>query len=145
MATIRFILFCLLVIVIMPGNTQCKSNFAEDHVKEFYQWYIHGFAKISIDSDLSSYADECVVSVLRIMYNRDYFHADYFTKSQDCWDEWLDVMVVHKEMKINDETSIVPISFKWSENQQHHLLVFVRKEKDGWRIIKVSGTKYFFE
>ncbi len=79
------------------------------------------------------------------MYHRNYFETDYFSKSQDCWDEWLDVMVVHKEMKINEITSVVPVSFKFSEDKQHNLLVFVRKEKDGWRIIKVAGTKYFYE
>jgi len=79
------------------------------------------------------------------MYNRSYFTADYFTKSQDVWDEWLDVMVVHKQIKVNDTTSVVPISFKWSDDKQRHLLVFVRKQMDGWRIIKVAGTENFYE
>jgi len=145
MKELRYILIGLIIFSMIPSNVQCKPNSAENHVKEFYQWYIRGFARISIDNDLSEYIDKCVLSTLRTMYRRDFFHADYFTKSQDCWDEWLDVMVVHKEMKITDATSVVPISFKFSEDKQHHLLVFIIKEKDGWRITKVSGTKYFFE
>jgi len=144
MKELRYILFGLIIFSMIPTNTECKPNSAENHIKKFYQWYIRDGPK-SIDSDLSEYVDECVLKTIRILYKRDYFETGYFTKSQDCWDEWLDVMVVHKEMKINDATSVVPISFKFSEDKQHHLLVFVRKDKDGWRIIKVSGTEYFFE
>lgn len=79
------------------------------------------------------------------MYERSFFETDYFTKSQDIWKEWLDVLVVHKEIKVNNTTSIVPITFKFAEDKQHHLIVFVNKEVDGWRIIKVAGTEYFYE
>lgn len=145
MKIIRYILICLICILTMPMQAQCKSNSAEDHVKDFYNWYIRGATKITIYSDLTEYVDGCVLSALRTMYNRSYFTADYFTKSQDVWVEWLDEMVVHKEMKITDTVSIVPISFELSKDYQLHLIVFVRKEMDGWRIIKVVGTKNFYE
>lgn len=145
MKIMRYGFVCFVLILAMSVDAQCKARLAEEHVKEFYKFYILGGTKISIDSDLSEYVDECVLRTLRILYNREYFETSYFTKSQDLWGEWLDVLVVHKEMKINDTTSVVPISFKWSEDKQHHLLVFVRKEMDGWRIIKVVGTECFYE
>ncbi|GAB6037605.1 hypothetical protein JCM15519_21640 [Fundidesulfovibrio butyratiphilus] len=145
MAITRSMLFCLFVLLFAPSFVHCKLNSAENHVKEFYQFYIRSGTKITIDSDLSSYVDGCTLRTLRIMYNRACFDSDYFTRSQDVAEDWLDVLVIHKEMKVNDTTSVVPISFRWSEDKQHHLLVFVKKEVDGWRIIKVSGTERFYQ
>lgn len=145
MKIILYTLICFILVATMPMPALCGSDSAENHVKDFYRFYIESDTNITIHSDLTKYVDGCMLKSLRIMYERSFFETDYFTKSQDIWKEWLDVLVVHKEIKVNNTTSIVPITFKFAEDKQHHLIVFVNKEVDGWRIIKVAGTEYFYE
>lgn len=145
MKSAHFALLCFILSGITPGYSYGKTLSAGEHVREFYQFYIRSGTKVTIDSDLTEYVDGCMLHSLRIMYERAYFSTDYFAKSQDIADDWLDVLVVHNEIKINDKTSVVPITFKWSEDKQHHLLVFVKKELNGWRIIKVASTNDYYE
>jgi hypothetical protein len=70
-----------------------------------------------------------------------YFDSNYYTKSQDVWDEWIDSLIVHNTTKIDDTTSIVPISFKLSETTYHHLIIFVQREKGALKITKVVDTE----
>lgn len=139
----------LLWIGIFASSRQasCAEISAEQHVKNFYIWYINESDKpkgpsndILDDDTIYTYVDHCVAQNIRILYLRYYWDADYFTKSQDIWKEWLDVFVVHPATKINDTTSIVPISFVFSQDKQHHLVVFVQHTNNTYRITKVIGT-----
>lgn len=137
---------CLILVFFMGFSCVYReANSPEQHVKEFYQLYIRCGSDLSIYSDLSKYVDSCTLSTIRILNNRDYFQSEYFTKAQDCWDEWTDAVEVHKGMKINDNTSVIPVSLKFPGHGQFHLVVFVRKRMDGWRIIKVTSAEDFYE
>lgn len=128
-------------------KASCAEISAEQHVKNFYIWYINEFDKPKVpandildDDTIYTYVDHCVVQNIRILYLRYYWDADYFTKSQDIWKEWLDVFIVHPATKINDSTSIIPISFVLSQDKQHHLVVFVQHKNNTYSITKVIGT-----
>jgi hypothetical protein len=54
-------------------------------------------------------------------------------------------LLAYKSINIDDSTSIVPITVKWPEVTPPPLLVFVQREKKGFRIIKVIGTAFFEE
>lgn len=140
----------LLCTGILAGVCQanCADMSAEQHVKDFYTWYITEQKQqvgLLDDPRLKNYVEPCVVQNLRIFYLRSYFDTEYFTKSQDSGEEWLDVLVVHPATIINDTTSIVPISFTFTPNKQHHLVVFVQHINTTYRITKVVGTAYATE
>ena len=128
------------------NSTFASSNNAEDHVAYFYIWYISEYLKLNNPMDneiIYEYVNNCVVNNIRIFYEREYFDANYFTKTQDIWKEWLNGLVTHKSINIDGVISIVPISFKLSVDVQHQLVVFVQKEKDGFKIIKIVDTRIF--
>lgn len=136
-------LFLYFLLFVDADKACCTEISAEQQVENFYSWYIteriHSKCPINND-DIEKYVNHCVVNNIRIFYKRAYFDADYFTKSQDIWDEWLNDVVVHAATKINDSTSIVPISFKFSNNLQQDLIVFVQTSNKGPRITKVIGA-----
>lgn len=142
---ILFLVYLNFLFLTVPSYGICEDDSAGQHVKMFYQQYIQCANNLSIDSDLSKYVDLCVLKTVRILNARGYFQNDYYTKSQDCWDAWEDAFVVHKEMKVDDTVSIVPISFKFKSPAQLSLLVFVRKMNSCWRIIKVAKAEGFYE
>ncbi len=128
------------------GVAYCAEISAEQHVHNFYQWYITVASTQSPplgDDAVYQYVNHCVVQNIKIFYARSYFDADYFTNSQDIWKGMLDVLVIHEATKVDETTSIVPISFKWAEDIQQHMVVFVQNEQGNWRITKVASTDFF--
>lgn len=125
------------------------SGDAERLVKNFYHWYIVESSNrrefLPGDDTIYEYVDKAVVDHLRELYEKSaFFDADYFTKSQDIWVEWLDVLTIHQAVKMDDALSIVPVSFKLTEDRQHHIVIFVGNKNGLLRITKVSGV-YPFE
>ncbi len=92
-----------------------------------------------------AYVDHCTVNNIRIFYERDYIDVNYVTKSQDLWIEWIDDMVIHKEVKLTETVSIVPVSFKYTDDISHNIIAFVRNENGKYYITKLVGTDYFYE
>lgn len=141
----RYAFFCLIATLTLSGHAYCKNDSAESHVEKFYKLYASCKTSLTINSDLSKYVDTCILNTIRILNQRDFYGSEYFNKFDDCIDDWKNVLTVHKEMRLTDTTSVVPITFTWTNGKQHHILVFVRKLTGGWRIMKVNGTEHFYE
>ncbi len=143
-------LFCLAFTLRAPGAL-CSDGSEKRLVEDFYTWYITTaldqrakssgpFRDPIYDDAVYAYVHQGTVSAIRTYYAKNYLDANYITKSQDLWDTWLEAFVAQPAVKIDGTTSLVPVTFKWTEEAQRHLLVFVQKTKDGWRIIKIEDT-----
>lgn len=130
----------------------CHSNaFAQAHdatsdVKAFYSWYIgkqSGAAFPLLDKAIYGYVSKQTVDRLRTAYrhNRLPGGSDYFTKVQD-YDErdWLSNIVATNPVSLGDVT-IVPVTF--GSKDKINVIVFLRKQGDAWKIVKVDDTRDF--
>lgn len=141
------------VLLVYTQQAHAKKNAAEQCVRKFYTWYItedlkeDAYLNHPLDNpDIYKYVYHCTVNNIRIFYARGYFDADYFTKSQDVWDKWLDAMVVHKEIKLTETVSIVPVSFQSRPDfEPHTIIAFVQKENGRFYVTKLVGTNHFYE
>lgn len=144
----RIFLIALCMLFLFSSHSYASQSNEDKLVKEFYVWYIkkciNGENPIHGD-DIYKYVSPCTINNIRIGYLKCFWDADYFTKSQDIWDSWLTGLVVHPATKINDNVSIVPVSFRWNGELYHHLIVFVQNDNGVSRITKVTGTDYFNE
>ena len=141
-------LFFYLVIALPNTHAHCEQNDEEQLVRDFYIWYIKeriNLKKPLQNDEIYNYVYHCTVNNVHIGNLRGFRDADYFTRAQDIWERWIDVLEVHKATKIDNTTSIVPISFKFTENSLNHLVIFVQRGKEGWRITKVVDTYHFSE
>lgn len=138
----------LLAILLYAHPAYSKKNPAEECVKNFYIWYItedikpdHRLNDPLNNPDIYKYVDHCTVNNIRIFYERAYFDADYFLKSQDVWDKWLEGMIIHKEIKLTETVSIVPVSLNATGGDvSHNIIAFVRNERGNYYITKLVDT-----
>ena len=138
----------VLAVLLYTHPAYSKNSPAEECVKNFYIWCITESEKLNdtlYDPDVCKYVDHCTVNNIRIFYERDYIDVNYVTKSQDLWIEWIDDMVIHKEVKLTETVSIVPVSFKYTDDISHNIIAFVRNENGKYYITKLVGTDYFYE
>ena len=148
MKKICMIALFVIAVLLYTHPAYSKNSPAERCVKEFYTWYIIECVKQDDplnNPDIYKYVDHCTVNNIRIFRQRAYFDADYFIKSQDVWEEWLDDMIIHKEVKLTETVSIVPVSFKVTADVSHNIIAFVRNENGKFYITKLVGTNYFYE
>ena len=136
------LMFVILSIVLFATAGYCAKDSPEEHVKRFYLWYVDQRMKEDplYNNTIEKFVDHCVVRNLRIFDKRWYFDADYFTKAQDMWDTWRKVLIVYTAMHVDKTTSIVPVSFKFAEDNEQQLVVFVQKHNNAYRITKVIDT-----
>ncbi|MEA3084205.1 MAG: hypothetical protein QOC89_1902 [Paraburkholderia sp.] len=111
--------------------------------KAFYTWYIELQSKQTyplLDKRIYVYVTKTTADRLRSAYrhNRLPGDSDYFTKVQD-YDEqdWLNNIATHPPVMLGD-VAVVPVTF--GSKDKISLLVFLRKQGDGWKIIKVDDT-----
>ena len=142
----------MLAVLLYAHPAYSKNSPAEECVKNFYTWYIaecvnqdDPYKDPLNNPGIYKYVDHCTVNNIRIFRERAYFDADYFIKSQDVWIEWLDDMIIHKEVKLTETVSIVPVSFKVTADVSHNIIAFVRNENGKFYITKLVGTNYFYE
>ena len=139
----------MLSVLLYTHPAYSKNSPAEECVKDFYTWYIIEFEKMNdplYDPAIYKYVDHCTVNNIRIFRERAYFDADYFIKSQDVREEWLDDMIIHNEVKLTETVSIVPVSFNATGGDvSHNIIAFVRNENGKYYITKLVGTNYFYE
>jgi hypothetical protein len=133
--------------LLRPPPARCAPADEEQHVRNFYSWYIS--EAINSDpagnDDIYKYVCRSTMDEVRFGFKQGYFDADYFTKSQDIWLEWLDSMVVHPAVMLDEAISIIPVSFTLGKDTRHHLVVFMRNDADALCITKVSGAQHFWE
>ncbi len=139
----------VLAVLLYTHPAYSKNSPAEECVKNFYIWCITESEKLNdtlYDPDVYKYVDHCTVNNIRIFRERAYFDVDYFLKSQDVWDKWLDGMVIHKEVKLTETVSIVPVSLNATGGDvSHNIIAFVRNENGKYYITKLVGTDRFYE
>ena len=152
MKKICMIALFVFAVILYTHPAYPKNSSAEECVKNFYTWYITEDLKQDApfrdpldNPDIYKYVDHCTVNNIRIFYERDYIDVNYFTKSQDLWKEWLDDLVIHKEIKLTETVSIVPVSFKYTDDVSHNIIAFVRNENGNFYITKLVGTDRFYE
>jgi len=115
----------------------------EATVSAFYTWYIkkqsHQIFPL-LDHEISKYVADPTVKRLRSDYKHNTLpgDADYFTKVQDNDEQdWLRNIRTASPITLGDVT-VVPVTF--GSRDQVSVLVFLKREKAGWRIIKVDDT-----
>ncbi|MFM0167635.1 MULTISPECIES: DUF3828 domain-containing protein [Paraburkholderia] len=111
--------------------------------KVFYAWYIKLESKDTyplLDKGIYVYVTKATVDRLRSAYrhNRLPGDSDYFTKVQD-YDEqdWSNNIETHQAIMLGD-VAVVPVTF--GSKDKISVLVFLRKQGDGWKITKVDDT-----
>lgn len=115
----------------------------EGLVREFYAWYMLETEKdlrepIEYNDIMYNYVYPCTVNKLRVDHEQGARDADYFLFGQDfIYEVSAKNYTVHPAVPVTDTLSLVPVG-----TGTPFLMVFVRKTKEGWRIIKVDD-KYF--
>nr|WP_311530081.1 DUF3828 domain-containing protein [uncultured Ralstonia sp.] len=137
------IIFLSLPILLQAASAHDALAKPEDQVSAFYRWYIQkqsGHTFPLLDHEISKYVAEPTIKRLR----SDYKHgtlpgdADYFTKVQD-YDEqdWLRSIRPANPIALGDVT-VVPVTF--GSKDRVNVLVFLKRDGTGWKIIKVDDT-----
>ncbi|CAE6901762.1 hypothetical protein R69608_02968 [Paraburkholderia nemoris] len=71
-------------------------------------------------------------------HNRRPGDSDYFTKVQDYAEQdWSNNIATHQAIMLGD-AAVVPVTF--GSKDKISVLVFLRKQGDGWKITKVDDT-----
>lgn len=139
---VRFIISICLALLLSGLPAHARGQAPEALVREFYLWYgsYHLTERPSpVHSEtMYDYVYPCTVKKHRIDRERGVFDYDYFLGGQDFWQELLDSLQVYDHIKVNDDTSIVPIGFGTEPTK----LVFVKEENDRLYIIKVEDIFY---
>ncbi|MDR2945637.1 MAG: YbjP/YqhG family protein [Candidatus Adiutrix sp.] len=114
----------------------------EDVVRDFYTWYVPleagGGAPLNSE-EIYKYVYLPTVSNLRILYSMAMIDWMYFICGQEILPGLINDLVVHPAVPITDTVSLVPVG---DSQTKPWILVFVQKEKEGWRITKVEDTNY---
>ena len=133
-------LFIIVCVFLFASSAYCKPATPEQLVKDFYVAYLGGEALLSVydTKEMEKYIDPCTLRTLHIQYLRSYFSRCYFVKSQDGYKGMLDIFTVHKALKVNKTTSVVPITFAFSKDIHQNLLVFVENKNNTYRITKID-------
>jgi hypothetical protein len=140
-------LLALICMVVAQVAFARNDSTPESDARAFYSWYIQLASQLKyplLDSKIYTYVEKRTVDALR----NDYHHgnlpgdADYFTKAQD-FDEkdWLNNIALHPTIMLED-VAVVPVTFGSSDKVS--VLVFLRKQDENWKIMKVEDTQDYF-
>lgn len=140
--------FVLSVLLLVSGILFQPAAFAENttpdaSTKAFYTWYIKLQSDETyplLDKRIYTYVAKAPVDRLRDAYrhNRLPGDSDYFTKVQDYDDkDWASNIATHPAVML-DDVAVVPVTF--GSKDKVSVLVFLRKQSDGWKITKVDDT-----
>ncbi|CAE6843628.1 DUF3828 domain-containing protein [Paraburkholderia domus] len=136
------------VLLLAGGLLFQQGAFAESaapdaSTKAFYAWYIKLESKDTyplLDKGIYARVTKVTVDRLRSAYrhNRLPGDSDYFTKVQD-YDEhdWSNNIATHQAIMLGD-VAVVPVTL--GSKDKISVLVFLRKQGDGWKITKVDDT-----
>lgn len=136
------------VLLLVGGSLFQQGAFADSatpdaSTKAFYAWYIKLESKDTyplLDKGIYVYVTKSTVDKLRSAYRHNQLpgDADYFTKVQD-YDEqdWSKNIATHQTIML-DDVAVVPVTF--GSKDKISVLVFLRKQGDGWKITKVDDT-----
>jgi hypothetical protein len=117
-----------------------------DVTREFYHWYFKQDRKINPLSlnDINLYVNRCTVNKWRINLKRATVEADYFTDSQDPDPAWAQTFIVHNPIVIDERTSLVVVRFNMDDNLAPNIAVFLNKEENTFKIIKVANLNGYY-
>lgn len=113
-------------------------------IREFYTWYIQLQSHLIyplLDKGISKYVAQNTIDKLREAYRHDRLpgDVDYFTKVQDYDDrDWASHIKIYPETLFGD-VAVVPVAL--GSRDKSNVAVFLQKQTDGWKIIKVDDTR----
>lgn len=117
---------------------------AEETVEAFYKWYVHELRQnrdpfTQDEATLKQYVTaELIDRIKRQMNSPDGLEADYFTKAQDYFDDWETNVSASKAM-IRRTLATTTVTLGGKADSRHKLRVTLWKEKDGWKIRRVTA------
>ncbi|QAU24864.1 DUF3828 domain-containing protein [Dyella sp. M7H15-1] len=120
----------------------------EAAVKAFYSWYVGTESKSKfplLDDHIYAYVEKKTVDALRRDYEQDNLpgDADYFTKTQDLdEDDWSKHMLIRPPVMLG-EVAVIIATFG-SGPTKSNVIIFLRKQDNLWKIMKVEDTKDYF-
>lgn len=144
----RILSTLVIALLLLPTLTQAVTTNGgiaqpEEQVSAFYAWYIKRQAHPGfpvLDREIARYVASPTIKRLRSDYEHDTLpgDTDYFTKVQDYDDQdWLRSIRTATPIKLGNVT-VVPVTF--GSKDQVSVLVFLKRDGAGWRIIKVDDT-----
>ncbi len=123
------LLACLLCI---PGPAAYAAETGpEDVVREFYTDMPDIYSE-----EIYKYVYLPTISNLRIANAMSLIDWMYFLCGQEIRPELINDLVVRKAVPVTDTVSLVPVG----DSKAPWILVFVQKEKEGWKITKVESS-----
>lgn len=146
--TVTFLLWLALIYeVSLPVAVARDHLTPEAATKAFYSWYIRTSSELKyplLDGQIFTYVEKRTVDRLRSDFRRGELpgDGDYFTKVQD-YDEkdWMENIAVHPAIML-EGVVVVPVTFGSSDKVS--VLVFLRKQDNNWKIMKVEDTQDYF-
>ena len=134
-----FVIFAVSIVLCDALCITCKAEQTpEELVADFYKWYSADYdTRIDqeFDDEIYNYVYACTVNKHRVNMEKGIVYSDYFAKGNALYYDLLKTLRVHKAVRITDEVSVVPVGFG---DELPYMIVFVQRENDGWKIIKVE-------
>jgi hypothetical protein len=145
----RYIQVLLLIVAVgSSGVSHGKTN-PEKFVHDFYVWYMKEFfieqKNPVLNDKIYTYISKCTVERCRIAFDRQEWDSDYFVSAQDYDEEWIKNIKAYDAIPINASTLIVPVDISGAEASYPGLLVFLKQDRDTFRIIKVEKLRHWSE
>jgi hypothetical protein len=147
MIKLLFIPIVFFSIFFYSQYTHSNQHSAKDVVHIFYVWHLQNEIKkvMSVSqNEIYSYVNACTIKKQRAELARGTIGSDYFTDSQDPDPAWIDTMVIHDAIKLDDNTSMVIVSFNPTAKDAPRLSVFLQRESGTFYITKIVNLKGFF-
>jgi hypothetical protein len=143
----HFLVIAILIIVFSGHDAYCKNDTPENVVKNFYIWYLNELAKesklpVPYNDAIYQYVDKCLIKKVCLSYKIGIVDADYFTDSQDSIEDYRKTIKIYDAIKINEKIFVVPVNLAPQIIKSAHLLVFLEKENEKFRIIKVRNFEW---
>ena len=141
-------IFCFFAFFISGIQYGYSANSGEKElVRDFYQWYLHKIehehGSPTYDDAIYKYVSKCTAEKIRMDLKRGIVDWDYFTVSQDTIETWESTLTVYDPIQIDEHVSIVPVNFDPHVGGPA-LAVFVRKENESFKIIKIEDLYGYF-
>lgn len=129
-------------LLFFPQRGYCAEQTPAQFVCEFYAWYFQadmGESVATENKEIYKYVDKKLMDFVTSPHHYSY---SYFTKQENGFLGWGRARCIpHETIAIYDRENgpvyLVPITFE--EGQERlHIFVYVKKEGDNFKIIKVS-------
>jgi hypothetical protein len=136
--------FAACIFICFSPSSQANDSLTPDAtVSEFYKWYVHsalgeGYPLRDNRKKLSTFVLKVLIKDIEKGAGED---ADYFTKSQDFFDDW-ETSILVKKSTINGREATVDVVLGATKESYNQLTVTLEKEGRLWKIRRVRSPKF---